>query len=127
VCAENFVPARQGERRFTSDASHDLRSPITAMRAQLEEALMYPEDTEWLRMTKAVLAGVDRLQGLGCRDHQRRDHRTAGLRGFLDAGDSVYRGRIENRIRHGNSLPSQMEAWTTAHHCQPQPVVRAGS
>ncbi|RVX43241.1 histidine kinase/DNA gyrase B/HSP90-like ATPase [Nonomuraea polychroma] len=27
------------QRRFTSDASHDLRSPITAMRAELEEAL----------------------------------------------------------------------------------------
>jgi ABC-type antimicrobial peptide transport system permease subunit len=37
------------------------------------------------------------------------------LRQFLDAGDSVYRGRIENRIRHRNSLPSSVEAWTTAH------------
>ncbi|MGI8331410.1 sensor histidine kinase [Actinomadura scrupuli] len=51
-------------RRFTSDASHDLRSPITAMRAQLEEALMCPEVADWPRMTEAVLAGVDRLQAI---------------------------------------------------------------
>jgi signal transduction histidine kinase len=51
-------------RHFTSDASHDLRSPITAMRAQLEEALLYPDDTDWLQMTKAVLTGVERLQAI---------------------------------------------------------------
>ncbi|GLW98187.1 hypothetical protein Misp02_22740 [Microtetraspora sp. NBRC 16547] len=33
--------------RFASDASHDLRSPLTAMRAQVEEGLMYPEETNW--------------------------------------------------------------------------------
>ncbi|MER5646497.1 HAMP domain-containing sensor histidine kinase [Streptosporangium sp. NPDC002524] len=49
-------------RRFTADASHELRTPITAMRAQLEEALLYPHDTDWPRMTHAVLAGVDLLQ-----------------------------------------------------------------
>ncbi len=51
-------------RQFTSDASHDLRSPLTAMRAQLEEALMHPDDTDWPRTTAAVLAGVDRLQAI---------------------------------------------------------------
>ncbi|TQS29961.1 cell wall metabolism sensor histidine kinase WalK [Microbispora sp. KK1-11] len=51
-------------RQFTSDASHDLRSPLTAMRAQLEEALMHPDDTDWPTMTAAVLAGVDRLQAI---------------------------------------------------------------
>ncbi|MEV4459121.1 HAMP domain-containing sensor histidine kinase [Microbispora sp. NPDC049633] len=51
-------------RQFTSDASHDLRSPITAMRAQLEEALMHPDDTDWPTMTEAVLGGVDRLQAI---------------------------------------------------------------
>ena len=56
--------AYQQLRRFTSDASHDLRSPITAMRAQLEEALMYPRDTDWPKMTEAVLTGVERLQAI---------------------------------------------------------------
>ncbi|MFI7035201.1 sensor histidine kinase [Microbispora rosea] len=51
-------------RQFTSDASHDLRNPLTAMRAQLEDALMHPDDTDWPKMTGAVLAGVDRLQAI---------------------------------------------------------------
>jgi signal transduction histidine kinase len=51
-------------RRFTSDASHDLRSPITAMRAQVEEGLMYPEDTDWPRTATEVLAGIERLQAI---------------------------------------------------------------
>jgi signal transduction histidine kinase len=51
-------------RQFTSDASHDLRSPLTAMRTQLEDALMHPDDTDWPRMAGAVLTGVDRLQAI---------------------------------------------------------------
>jgi signal transduction histidine kinase len=51
-------------RHFTSDASHDLRSPITAVRTQVEEALMYPDDTDWPRTANAVLSGVERLQAI---------------------------------------------------------------
>ena len=56
--------AYQQLRRFTSDASHDLRSPITAIRTQVEEALMHPDDTDWTQTTTAVLAGIDRLQAI---------------------------------------------------------------
>ncbi|GII59738.1 hypothetical protein Pth03_81270 [Planotetraspora thailandica] len=51
-------------RRFTSDASHDLRSPITAMRAQLEEALMHPDDVDWPAGADEVLVQVERLQAI---------------------------------------------------------------
>jgi signal transduction histidine kinase len=61
---DRLETAYQHLGHFTSDASHDLRSPITAMRTQLEEALMYPQDTDWPQMTRAVLAGVQRLQDL---------------------------------------------------------------
>ncbi|WP_067475845.1 sensor histidine kinase [Actinomadura hibisca] len=52
------------QRRFTSDASHDLRSPITAARATVEEALMYPDETDWPRAGASVLESLDRLQAI---------------------------------------------------------------
>lgn len=51
-------------RRFTADASHELRSPITAIRANVEEALMYPDDADWPRTAKRLLANVERLQAI---------------------------------------------------------------
>ncbi|MFB4278434.1 sensor histidine kinase [Nonomuraea sp. MTCD27] len=56
--------AFQRERRFTSDASHDLRSPITAMRTQLEEALLHPADADWPATTAAMLNSLHRLQAI---------------------------------------------------------------
>ncbi|MBE1531730.1 sensor histidine kinase [Actinomadura algeriensis] len=56
--------ALERQRSFTSDASHDLRSPITAARAQLEEALMYPEEVDWPQTGRTVLQNLDRLQAI---------------------------------------------------------------
>lgn len=51
-------------RRFTADASHELRSPLTAIRTQVEEALMYRDDTDWPQVAQAVLASAERLQAV---------------------------------------------------------------
>ncbi|MEV6862240.1 HAMP domain-containing sensor histidine kinase [Streptosporangium subroseum] len=56
--------AVEQQLRFASDASHDLRSPLTAMRIQIEEALMYPEETDWTQTANALLGSVERLQDL---------------------------------------------------------------
>jgi signal transduction histidine kinase len=56
--------AYQQLQQFTSDASHDLRSPITAMRTQVEEALLAPEETDWTAVSDAILESLDRLQAL---------------------------------------------------------------
>jgi signal transduction histidine kinase len=51
-------------RRFTADASHEVRGPLTAIRAHVEEGLMYPADTDWPQLGQAVLAGLERLHAL---------------------------------------------------------------
>jgi len=52
------------EKEFTSNASHDLRAPITAMRAELDEAMMYPEEAEWPVTARKLSDSLDRLQAL---------------------------------------------------------------
>ncbi|WP_043640321.1 sensor histidine kinase [Nonomuraea candida] len=56
--------AMERQRRFAGDASHDLRSPITAMRTQIEEALLHPEETDWRETGAEVLTSLDRLQAI---------------------------------------------------------------
>ncbi|MEV6158347.1 ATP-binding protein [Nonomuraea sp. NPDC052129] len=49
------------QRRFVADASHELRSPITALRTQLEVASAYPDDTDWASTGARALKSADRL------------------------------------------------------------------
>ncbi|MFI7699002.1 sensor histidine kinase [Nonomuraea sp. NPDC049480] len=56
--------AMEQQRRFASDASHDLRSPITAMRAELEEALLAPDEIEWRETGDKLLTSLDRLENI---------------------------------------------------------------
>ncbi|WP_230985428.1 sensor histidine kinase [Microbispora oryzae] len=56
--------AVEQQRRFASDASHDLRSPLTAMRVEIEDALMNADETDWPAMGESLLQSVDRLQAL---------------------------------------------------------------
>ncbi|WP_370026137.1 sensor histidine kinase [Planotetraspora sp. GP83] len=56
--------AVEQQRRFASDASHDLRSPLTAMRTEIEEALLHPEEADWPSTGETLLESLDRLQAL---------------------------------------------------------------
>ncbi|WP_243711026.1 HAMP domain-containing sensor histidine kinase [Actinomadura sp. KC216] len=49
------------ERRFISDASHDLRNPISGLQMRLEVALGEPEDHQLRPMVQAALVDVGRL------------------------------------------------------------------
>ncbi|HUR02665.1 MAG TPA: ATP-binding protein [Nonomuraea sp.] len=61
---DRLEAAVEQQRRFATDASHDLRSPITAMRTQVEEALLHPDEADWPAMTQALLASLDRLEAI---------------------------------------------------------------
>lgn len=52
------------QRRFAADASHELRSPLAAARAQLEVGLAYPDRTDWVATGGNVLDELARLERL---------------------------------------------------------------
>jgi signal transduction histidine kinase len=56
--------ASDRQRRFVSDASHELRSPVSSIRAQLEVALAHPDQADWEHVARGVLAEDDRLERL---------------------------------------------------------------
>jgi signal transduction histidine kinase len=61
---DRLESAADAQRRFMSDASHELRSPVTSIRAQLETALLRPESTNWTEVGQTVLAEDERLGAL---------------------------------------------------------------
>jgi signal transduction histidine kinase len=52
------------QRSFVADAAHELRSPLTAIRAQLEVARAHPGDADWSQTTADALVDVERLSRL---------------------------------------------------------------
>ncbi|MFG2086945.1 MULTISPECIES: sensor histidine kinase [unclassified Spirillospora] len=56
--------ARVRERRFISDASHDLRNPIAGLQMQLELALDEPDGGDWKPMVRSALYDTQRLNDI---------------------------------------------------------------
>ncbi len=52
------------EHRFIGDASHELRTPVAAIRAQAQVAQGARDDAELQRALAGVIAGCDRITGL---------------------------------------------------------------
>jgi signal transduction histidine kinase len=61
---DRLETSQNRQRQFVSDASHELRSPIASMRAELEVALAHPEAAEWPAVAQRVLGERDRLERL---------------------------------------------------------------
>lgn len=59
---DRLEDAATRQRRFVSDASHELRSPVASIRTQLEVALRRPDRDDWADVARRVLAEDERLE-----------------------------------------------------------------
>jgi signal transduction histidine kinase len=90
---ERLERAQTRQRRLVSDASHELRSPVAAIRQHAEVALAHPDRTSTTELAGTVLAEDLRLQRLA-EDLlllTRADEHTLGLRRRpVDLDDLVF-------------------------------------
>ncbi|WFE49490.1 HAMP domain-containing sensor histidine kinase [Micromonospora sp. WMMD1155] len=61
---DRLESARVRQRAFVSDAAHELRSPLTNIRTELEVAERLADRTDWAAVTGNLLADTDRLSRL---------------------------------------------------------------
>lgn len=56
--------SQRAQRAFVSDASHELRSPLATLRAEVEVAAQHPESADWEGISRDVRAETIRMQQL---------------------------------------------------------------
>ncbi|MEU7611017.1 ATP-binding protein [Micromonospora sp. NPDC049204] len=61
---DRLESGRTRQRAFVSDAAHELRSPLTNIRTELEVAQRLADRTDWTAVTANLLADTDRLSRL---------------------------------------------------------------
>jgi len=61
---DRLETAATRQQLFAAAASHELRSPLSAIRTELEVALQYPDRADWQRSASDSLVEVERLEHL---------------------------------------------------------------
>ena len=103
---DRLETASRRQRAFASDASHELQSPLTRLRAQLEVALSHPEVTDWQALAGDLLADGAEMERLVrdllflARDDERPDR--ARPDDLVDLDDVVLEEVV--RVRVGSAV-----------------------
>jgi signal transduction histidine kinase len=87
------------QRQFVSNASHDLRSPIAAMRAEAEDALLAPQETDVTKLGSAFVRSLDRLQAI-VHDLLTLERMDSGMPGAYDRVDLAELVAAELQTHH---------------------------
>ena len=61
---ERLQDAADRQHLFAASASHELRSPLSAIRTELEVGLAYPDRADWPTVAGDALVEIDRLETL---------------------------------------------------------------
>jgi signal transduction histidine kinase len=61
---DRLTDAAERQQLFAASASHELRSPLSAIRTELEVGLAYPERADWPKVAGDSLVEIDRLEAL---------------------------------------------------------------
>ncbi len=61
---DRLEAASRRQRAFASDASHELQSPLTRLRTQLEVAVAHPAPTDWDALARDLLADSAEMERL---------------------------------------------------------------
>ncbi|MGH8972367.1 MAG: sensor histidine kinase [Acidimicrobiia bacterium] len=122
---ERLQRAAERQRRFVSDASHELRSPLAATRTTLEVALTHPESTTLEATATDALAEAERMERLiaDLLFLARGDEgRPAGGGGAVDVDDvvraEVARVRSRGRVAVDASGVDPGRVWGVAGHLE---------
>ncbi len=59
---ERLQISTEERKRFVADASHELKSPLSALRTSLEIALRHPDEVDWPSTAKTGIAESQRMQ-----------------------------------------------------------------
>ena len=123
---ERLETASERQRRFVGDASHELRGPLSTIRAAHEIALLHPDSGDWTDTSQEVLAELGRVDRL-VEDllllAKADEHGLRGRREDIDLEDLL--GAEARRLRRLDSLVVAVEAPPTRIQGDPAHLTRA--